>query len=342
MMAGETPAFWWRAPGWQTACLAPLAAAYGAAARRRLERGERAEAGVPVLCVGNFTIGGGGKTPTALALALAARLEGYRPGFVSRGHGGALREPTLVDLGRHHAGAGGDEPMLLARHAPTAVAGDRKRAAALLAAAGCDFLVMDDGFQSARLRADFALLAIDAGRGLGNARVVPAGPLRAHLDDQVRLADALLVIGRGSAGDLAVRRTARGNRPVFEAHLAPRAAERFAGRSVFAFAGIADPDKFYRSLRETGAELAGTRDFPDHHRFSADELRELGEAARRAGAALVTTAKDRARLDAAGDAGSLLGADLDVLEVDLRFDPPTLGRRFVRETLAGFRRRRFG
>lgn len=340
MMAGETPAFWWRAPGWQTACLAPFAGASGAVARRRLERGERAEAGVPVLCVGNFTVGGGGKTPTAMALAEAARSEGLRPGFVSRGHGGAMRQPTLVDPHHHHAGIVGDEPMLLSLHAPTAVAVDRKRAAALLVAAGTDFIIMDDGFQSARLAVDFALIAIDAGRGLGNARVVPAGPLRAPLRAQIGRADALLVIGRGSAGDAAIRLTARGNRPVYEARLEPREAERFRARRVFAFAGIADPEKFYRSLREAGATLAGTRDFPDHHRFSADEMRDLADAAAGAGAALATTAKDWARLDAAGEAAAVFRAGVAVFAVDLVFEPPDLARRLVRETVDAFKARR--
>ncbi|KAB0682986.1 tetraacyldisaccharide 4'-kinase [Aureimonas leprariae] len=339
-MAGETPAFWWRAPGWQTACLAPFASAYGAAAARRLERGERAEAGVPVVCVGNFTVGGGGKTPTAIALGRAARAEGLSPGFVSRGHGGALREATLVDLAHHHAGLVGDEPMLLAQEAPTAVAADRKRAAALLVAAGADFLVMDDGFQSARLAADLTLVAIDAGRGLGNARVVPAGPLRAPLRDQIRHADALLVIGRGSAGDAAIRLTARSNRPVFEARLLAREAERFRERRVFAFAGIADPEKFYRSLREAGATLAGARDFPDHHRFSEEEMHDLREAARRAGADLVTTAKDLVRLEGGGETAARFREAVDVFAVDLVFEPPELARRFVREAVAAFKARR--
>lgn len=340
MMAGESPAFWWRRSGWEAALLGPFASAYGAAARRRLDRGERAEAGVPVLCVGNFILGGGGKTPTAIALAEAARLEGLSPGFVSRGHGGASRAPTLVDPHRHDAAAVGDEPMLLARHAPAAVAVDRKRAAALLVAEGVDFLIMDDGFQSARLAVDFALLVIDAGRGLGNARVVPAGPLRAPLVDQIRRSDALLVIGRGSAGDEAIRRTAKGGKPVFEARLEPQGAERLAGRRLYAFAGIADPEKFYRTLRDLGADIAATRDFPDHHRFSAEDLHDLREAAGRGDAALVTTAKDFVRLEAMGKAGGTFAAQVEVLGVDLVFEPPSLARRFVRETLEAFRRRR--
>ena len=342
MMAGETPAFWWGLPGWQSAALAPFATLYGSVAARRMDRGERAEAGVPVLCVGNFTLGGGGKTPTAIALAEAARAEGLRPGFVSRGHGGAARAPTLVDPHHHHAGLVGDEPMLLARAAPPAVAVARKRAAALLVGEGVDFLVMDDGFQSARLGSDLALLVIDAGRGLGNNRVVPAGPLRAPLHRQIRHADHLLVIGHGSAGDAAVRLTARSGKPVHEAALEPRDVGRLLGQPIFAFAGIADPDKFYRTLRDAGCDVARTRDFPDHHRFSRDEVRELLDGAAERGLRLVTTAKDRARLDAAGETARPLREASDVLEVDLAFRPPALARRLVRDAVANFRRRRFG
>lgn len=340
MRPGEAPGFWWRAPGWQSALLAPLALAYGAAARRRLHRGERADAGVPVLCVGNFTVGGGGKTPTALALAEAAARCGRVPGFLSRGYGGRLRVPTLVDPARHDAGAAGDEPMLLARQAPTAVGADRSRGAALLREAGCDFILMDDGFQSARLRIDLAVLVVDASRGFGNGRVVPAGPVRAPLRDQIRRADAVVVIGgRGPGGEAAVRLAAQGGKPAFEARLRPRAPERFEGRRVLAFAGIADPGKFYRSLEEAGAELGATRDFPDHHPFTPDEVATLREAAERDRLSLVTTRKDAARLDAGGDAlrGFLEG--VEVLDVDLVFDPAPAAERLVRDTLEAFARR---
>ncbi|WP_235918924.1 tetraacyldisaccharide 4'-kinase [Aureimonas psammosilenae] len=339
-MAGETPAFWWRSDaGWPARCLFPAAALYGAVSRWRMDRGARVETGLPVICVGNFTVGGGGKTPTCLALAKAALAQGLRPGFVSRGHGGATRSAVLVDPEHHHAGLVGDEPMLLAHQAPTAVAVNRGEAAALLRAEGVDFIIMDDGFQSARLAVDFALLVVDAGRGIGNGRVLPAGPLRAPLIDQVRHADALLVVGKGAAGDEAIRRTARGGKPVFEAHLQAREPERLHGVPLFAFAGIADPAKFYRTLADLGLSVAGTRDFPDHHVFSGEEIAELKEAAARGGARLVTTAKDAARLRA-----SRLGAEFlentEVLEVDLVFEPHDLGRRFVRETLAAHRRRR--
>lgn len=340
MMGGEAPGFWWRKPSWQALLLAPFALAYGAVARWKLDRGERADAAVPVLCVGNFIAGGGGKTPTALALGRAAQAMGLRPGFLSRGHGGASGGPLLVDPARHDAAAVGDEPMLLAALAPTAIAVDRKRGAALLRGAGCDLVIMDDGFQSARLRTDMALLVIDAGRGLGNGRVIPAGPLRAPIVDQVRHADALLVIGEGDAGDAAIRSTAKGGKPVYEARLAPENPGRLDGHRLFAFAGIADPLKFYRSLEALGAELAGTRDFPDHHPFTAAEIAELEAAAK--GLTLVTTRKDAARLAGGNAAARAFLQRIEVLDVALEFAEATTPERLLRQTLEAYKRRKFG
>lgn len=342
MMGGEAPKFWWRKPSWQALLLAPFAAAYGAAARWKLENGERADAGLPVICIGNFTAGGGGKTPTALALARAALAMGLRPGFLSRGHGGALAGPVLVNTAHHGAGDVGDEPMLLAALAPTAIAADRKRGAALLRLAGCDLVIMDDGFQSARLRTDFAVLVIDAGRGLGNGKVIPAGPLRALMTDQVRHADALLVIGEGDAGAAAIRATARGGKPVFEAHLLPDAPERLAGRRVLAFAGIADPRKFYRSLEALGAEVVATRDFPDHHPFAEAEIADLESTAARDGLMPVTTRKDAARLSGGKAAARAFAQRVAVLDVTLEFAEASTPERFLREALAAFKRRTLG
>lgn len=339
MMPGP-PAFWWGAPGWRSALLSPFAAAYGAAARRRLDRGERAEAGLPVLCIGNFTVGGGGKTPTALALGRVALDMGLRPGFLSRGHGGTRAGPLLVDPERHHAGEVGDEPMLLASVAPTAIAVDRKLGAALLRhEAGCDLLIMDDGFQSARLSVDYALLVVDAKRGLGNGAVLPAGPLRAPLPAQLRHADALLLVGSAPAGEAAVRGMAGGGRPVLAARLAPRAPERLAGRRVFAFAGIAHPPKFYGTLRALGAEVARRQDFPDHHPFTAAEVANLVGLAEREGLVLVTTRKDAARLGVPGVASPEILSRIAVLDVDLVFTDAAAAPRVIDAAMTAYGRR---
>lgn len=338
-MTRDAPDFWWQAPGWRSALFWPVARVYGAAARWRLDHGERAESGLPVLCVGNFTVGGGGKTPTALALGRAAIELGLKPGFLSRGHGGTVRQALIVDPARHGAGIVGDEPMLLAALATTAVCADRRRGAALLKEAGAEIVIMDDGFQSARLAIDLALLVVDGTRGIGNGRVLPAGPLRAPLLDQIRRADALLLVGSGSGGDRAIRMAARAGKPIHEARIVARQAERFEGARVHAFAGIADPGKLYRSLEELGATLAATTDFPDHHPLSDEEVAELRASAERDGLVLVTTSKDAARLAGGRAAARALGADVAVLDIDLVFDPPTLGARLIRETLRAFKDR---
>lgn len=342
MRGGSAPGFWWRPSSLTARLLSPVAAVYGAIAGRTLDRGERAETGLPVLCIGNFTAGGGGKTPTALALGAAALAAGRRPGFLSRGHGGRLGGPLLVDPARHTAADVGDEPMLLASLAPTAIAVDRKQGARLLSEAGCDLVLMDDGFQSARLRTDLALLVIDAGRGLGNGRVIPAGPLRAPLGVQLRHADALLVIGDGLAGAAALLRLAPSGKPVFRATLVPEAQERFAGQRFLAFAGIADPGKFYRSLENIGAIVAETRDFPDHHDFTAGELAELNSAAARGGLTLVTTRKDAVRLAGGGaDARAMLDR-IAVLDIQLAFDDAAAAGHLVGAALNAFARRQAG
>ncbi|MBC8128949.1 MAG: tetraacyldisaccharide 4'-kinase [Rhizobiaceae bacterium] len=338
MSFGEAPGFWWRPSGWQAALLSPAAALYGGVAAYRLDHGARAKASLPVLCIGNFTAGGGGKTPTALALGREAIAMGLRPGFLSRGHGGTAKTPLLVDPARHDAATVGDEPLLLAGLAPTAIVVDRQRGAALLGdEAGCDLVVMDDGFQSARLRPDFALLVIDAVRGLGNGRVIPAGPLRAPFESQIRHADALLVVGDGQAADWAARQAETAGKPVFTAHLRPLAPERLVGRRCLAFAGIADPSKFYRTLSALGADVVASRDFPDHHPFTDDDRRSLAAAARADRLTMVTTRKDAVRF-----AMSAEGADmpLEVLDVELVFTPTEAAETILAAMLASYRRRK--
>ncbi|TIL55412.1 MAG: tetraacyldisaccharide 4'-kinase, partial [Mesorhizobium sp.] len=128
------------------------------------------------------------------------------PGFLSRGHGGSFGEPHIVDLHHDAARHVGDEPLLLAEHAPVAVTPNRAAGARLLMEKlGCDFLIMDDGFQSARLHIDFALVVVDTRYGIGNGRVIPGGPLRANIVDQLVFTSALLKMGEGTAADPVVR-----------------------------------------------------------------------------------------------------------------------------------------
>src|SRR6266702_4634659 len=156
-------------------------------------------AGVPLICVGNPTLGGAGKTPAALAIGRFLKAAGERPFFLSRGYGGRARGPLVVDPGRHGAREVGDEPLLLARIAPTVVARARPAGAAVARARGASVIVMDDGFQNPSLAKDFAVLVLDGRRGIGNARVFPAGPLRAPLEIQLERTQALIAVGEIAA-----------------------------------------------------------------------------------------------------------------------------------------------
>ena len=288
------PAFWNAGPGHPAArALAPLAALYGWRSAVRMDR-PGTPAPCPVLCVGNFTLGGAGKTPTALALATLLCDLGAAPAFLTRGYGGRLPGPIRVDPDRHAAAETGDEPLLLARHAPTIVARDRVAGARLCVAAGADIIVMDDGLQNPALAKDLALAVVDAGAGIGNGRVFPAGPLRVPLPRQWRHVHGIVLVGHGAPGEAVAGEAVRRGLPVHRARLVPGGT--WTGRRVLAFAGIGRPEKMFATLREAGAEVAGTRAFPDHHPYAGADLAALSAEAARLGADLVTTEKDHVRL----------------------------------------------
>ncbi len=325
------PGFWWRKAGLHAALLAPVAAAYGAIAARRMARGG-ARAAVPVLCVGNFTLGGTGKTPTVMAIAHMLAAAGETPFCLSRGYGGNVAGPKLVDVHHDPAVRVGDEALLLARAAPTIVARDRVAGARLAKAEGASVIVMDDGLQNPSLRKDFTLAVADGTRGIGNARVFPAGPLRAPLQAQLARADALLVVGDAeSARDVMASAEAHGL-PVLHGRLVPErgAVEALKGRKVLAFAGIGNPEKFFKGARETGIAVTQCRAFPDHHRFTAEEAARLEMDADSEGLSLLTTEKDRARMT--GDpALHALATQVHVLPVTLELDEPEKLRKLVME-----------
>ncbi len=291
------PAFWWRKAGFASGMLTPLGLLYGAIAAKRMT-GKGASAGVPVLCVGNFTLGGAGKTPTAMMLAQMLVDEGERPFFLSRGYGGELSGPKRVDPHADLAPQVGDEALLLARLAPAVIADNRVAGAALACAQGASIIVMDDGLQNSSLRKDFALAVVDARRGAGNGCVFPAGPLRAPLTSQLAKTDALLVVGQGTGADEVIMQAGKRSLPIFNGHLAYDLSivRELKGRRVLAFAGIGDPEKFFETASAAGITVAERRAFPDHHRYSAEDAAELIMQADHAGLALLTTEKDRARM----------------------------------------------
>lgn len=319
------PGFWWQTGGSLPAqLLSPLGSLWGGMVARRMQREPAVRAPIPVLCVGNFTIGGEGKTPTALALRDLLAEAVPAPSFLTRGYGGSEAGPVVVDPAVHTAAQVGDEALLLAADARTVVAHDRGAGGRHLAEAGAGLVIMDDGFQNPGLAKDFSLIVVDAGRGIGNRRVLPAGPLRAPLAVQAARTDALLVIGEGEGADpvIAAVRAARGDVPMFHAALTVAEPDRWAGRRVLAYAGIGRPEKFFHSLREAGAELVEHSAFPDHHAFTEAEAAALLARADAHRLVLATTAKDLARLSGRSGAAGTLRQRSEALRVKLEFAEP--------------------
>jgi len=319
----QAPDFWYTDIGWRARMLGPLAHLYGAAARVRARVTVPYRASLPVLCVGNITVGGSGKTPTALALAHRLMAMGERPAFLTRGYGGRIRGPLLVDPDRAHATDVGDEALLLARTCATIVSANRPKGADAAATTGASVVIMDDGYQNPTLHKDAGFLVVDARSGLGNGRLMPAGPLRETAADALARASALVLIGDGTRGSGVAKQAAAFDVPVFHARLQPMGEPAFwRGKRLLAFAGIGQPDKFKASLAQVGADVVEWRAFADHHMYTEDEARSMIDTARTQGLELVTTAKDHARLSGArrGSATAELSAHALTLAVQIAFD----------------------
>jgi tetraacyldisaccharide 4'-kinase len=281
----RAPDFWRRRNG-AAILLAPLGALYGLSVALKARFARPFDAGLPVICVGNLTAGGSGKTPIAIAIAERLRAKGHRPFFLTRGYGGSERGPAMA-LRAHSAAQMGDEALLLARAAPTIVARDRAAGARLAKEKGATVLVMDDGHQNFALRKSLSLVVVDAEAGFGNGFQIPAGPLREPVAQGLSRADTVILMGDGSPG------LANFSGTVLRAHLKVEG-EAFAGKPVFAFAGIGRPEKFVASLEDSGAKVVASCFFDDHHPYTDDDISALKAVADEI--PLVTTEKDFVRL----------------------------------------------
>ena len=297
----RAPEFWYpgdsRATPWPARLLQPLASLYDRIARLRAGATTPYRAAVPVICIGNLTAGGTGKTPVALAIAAMLSARGIAPVFLTRGYGGCEQGPLAVDLRHHSAREVGDEPLLLARAHPTIVSRKRPEGAEAACRLGAQAIIMDDGFQNPSLAKDLSVVVIDAAAGFGNGRVIPAGPLREPAARGLARADGVVLLGTGTP------RLPGFSGPVLRAWLQPDpiTAEQIRGQTILAFAGIGRPAKFFASLRALGATLVETAPFPDHHPYTDREIAAL--KTRAAGRLLVTTEKDFVRLDPAQRGG---------------------------------------
>jgi tetraacyldisaccharide 4'-kinase len=268
--------------------LTPVSWAYAWAAAQRIATTRPRHAPAPVICVGNLTVGGAGKTP--ITRALRAKL-GPNAHTLSRGYGGRVEGPLRVtpDMDAREVG---DEPLLHAADGPAWISRDRVAGAMAAAHAGAQEIIMADGFQNPELGKDLSFVAVDAGYGIGNGQVFPAGPLRERLHNGLHRADAIVLIGDGE--EHTPRWLERFQRPILRARLSPTG-EAPRGKLI-AFAGLSRPEKFFDTLEGMDVQVEEAVPFADHHLYSEDDLAMLAQMAEERGATLITTEKDAARL----------------------------------------------
>ncbi|MBN8606500.1 MAG: tetraacyldisaccharide 4'-kinase [Caulobacterales bacterium] len=272
------------------ALLAPLSWAYAFAGAHRIRTTISRHAPVPVICIGNLTVGGAGKTP--ISRAIRAKL-GAGAHTLSRGYGGRIAGPLRVtpDMAASEVG---DEPLLHARDGAAWISRDRLAGAQAAAQAGAHAIVMDDGFQNPALAKDLSIIAVDPDYGIGNGQVFPAGPLRERLEDGLARADAVILLNSSSAAPETPDWLAGFIKPILHARLEP--AGILPDGNLVAFAGLARPEKFFDTLAAMGGKVAEAVPFADHHPYTEDDLRHLEEIAKDHDARLITTEKDAARL----------------------------------------------
>lgn len=288
----RTPS-WWQHNGPPALALTPLGWLYGLGTAMRLHAGRPWTAPIPVVCVGNITAGGTGKTP--VTLDILERLPGAHA--LLRGYGGTLKGPVRVDTDRHTCIETGDEALLLAGKAPTWVSRNRASGARAACTNGAQYIVMDDGLQNPSLTQSLSLVVIDGNVGFGNGRIIPAGPLREKPSRAWKRAHAAVLLGEDQTG---IASAIPAHLPILRGRLAPGPeAIEFREQNVIAFAGIGQPQKFFGTLVSLGARLVATYPFADHHPYTADEINKILEHARATNARVITTTKDAVRLDPA-------------------------------------------
>ncbi|MBR5482780.1 MAG: tetraacyldisaccharide 4'-kinase [Alphaproteobacteria bacterium] len=316
----RTPRYW-KNKNLISFLLLPLGSVYAGLTALRIKIKKPQKVEKPVICIGNLTAGGTGKTPTAVTIAQIVKELGYNPMFVSRGYGGKLCG-VMVDKDKHTPQDVGDEPLLLAREADVSINSNRVKAAQKAIENGADVLIMDDGFQNPGLNKDISFLVFDGGVGVGNAFPVPAGPLRENFENGLKRANAAIIIGEDKT-DLKEK---LGDMPVFYGKMKPSVLPENCGKFI-AFAGIGRPEKFYNSLQELGANVSKTFDFPDHHFYSEKELKELIDMAWKEDADLITTAKDFVKIP------QELQHHFKVLEIEIEWQNREDLRDFIKKGL---------
>lgn len=272
------------------AVLWPISKLYAHFGARRIAKTNPHKASIPVICIGNLTVGGSGKTPVVMRVREYLTQKGLRASSLSRGYKGELKGPLKVDFAKHTAREVGDEPLMLACSGEAWIGADRVAASKAMVADGVQIIIMDDGHQNPTLHKDLSIIVVDGGNPIGNGKVFPSGPLREPVETGLARADSLLIIGGGEKQFT----SPRADLPLHRAQITPRAPA--PPGPLIAFAGIGRPTKFFDTLTQAGADLVETVPFPDHHAFSQSDLNLLTTLSKERGAKLITTEKDYVRL----------------------------------------------
>ena len=290
--------------------LTPLAALYAGVTRHKIKTAKPEKVGATVICVGNLTAGGVGKSPVVAALRQhISDTHNLRVASLSRGYKGRFKGPLHVDPDIHTASDVGDEPLMLARHGETWIGADRAAAGKAMTEDGVDIILMDDGHQNSGLHKDFTFIVVDSKAGFGNGFVIPKGPLRERVEEGLSRANAIVLMGN----DIPPDELAKSSLPVIRGTI--QAAEKPPEGKYVAFAGIGRPEKFFDTLTEIGVEVCDAVPFPDHHAYSSADLTYLRRLAEDHEATLITTEKDLTRLNADQAHG------IESLPIEVQFEP---------------------
>jgi len=308
----KTPSFWESRNAIST-MLAPFSILYDIVGTLKRAQIKPTAFPIPIVCIGNLTAGGAGKTPIALHIGKKLKERNVGAFYLSRGYGGKQDGPLLVNPKKHKARDVGDEPLLLAEVLPTVIAKDRVSGARYAITKGAKIIVMDDGFQNPSIVKSLSLLVIDGQRVFGNGLMIPAGPLREQPENGFRRAHAIVVLNRSTRVP-----PLPADRPVLYARSEPQFADSLKGKKVIPFCGIAYPDKFFDSVISTGAQIVEKAAFGDHYQYSKMDIQKLLFKAYIADAMLITTAKDAVRLPAE------LRDCIAVLDMTVEFESPAM------------------
>lgn len=286
----KTPGFW-QHKNWKSTLLLPFTPIYEMVATFARLKAAPVTLPIPVICVGGVTAGGAGKTPVALYLGKRVKTLGVNTFYLTRGYGGSLEGPVRVNPAKHTAAEVGDEALLLAEILPTIKCADRLAGAKLALSQGAEAIIMDDGFQNYSLTKNLNILVVDGRIVFGNDRLIPAGPLRERAKTAISRSHVVIVINRTTRVPPFPK-----DKPVFSATTLPKDGGRFKGKRIYAFCGLAYPEKFFEMLGTLGVKIVQTRAFPDHHPYTQTELNDMLVESAREKALLVTTAKDLVRV----------------------------------------------